>query len=341
MNSEYPASKHSSAIKASPWRWSVALPILLAVAALVGSALLWEKLSRIQSQLARQSADAGQQSLEAKAWAKQAQETVKDSAARIGLLESRVGEVALQRGQLDELMQSLSRSRDENLVVDIEAALRMAQQQSQLTGSMEPMLAALKSAQQRVQRVGQPRLTTVQRAIEKDLEQVKSAQVTDVPGLLIKLDQLVAWVDELPLANQTVTTTALQSSTVAVSTANPSWWQVGMARFWQEVRGLLRVSRIDAPEAALLSPDQSFFLRENLKLKLLNARMGLLARQSESLQADLTSCAALMGKYFDMNSRKSQQALQLIEQSQLQLRKGEMPRLDSTLTALAMAAAGR
>ena len=341
MNSEHPASKHSPALKASPWRWSVVLPTFLAVAALVGSAMLWEKLSRIQSQLARQSADAGQQSLEAKAWAKQAQETVKDSAARLGLLESRVGEVALQRSQLDELMQSLSRSRDENLVVDIEAALRMAQQQSQLTGSMEPMLAALKSAQQRVQRVGQPRLTAVQRAIEKDLEQVKSAQTTDVPGLLIKLDELVALVDDLPLANQTVTTTALQTSTVAASPANPSWWQVGLARFGQEIRGLLRVSRIDAPEAALLSPDQSFFLRENLKLKLLNARMGLLARQSESLQADLTSCAALMRKYFDMNSRKSQQALQLIEQSQSQLRKGEMPRLDSTLSALATAAAGR
>jgi len=341
MHPEHPAPKHSFAIKALPWRWSVVLPTLLAVVALAASALLWEKLSRIQSQLARQSADAGQQSLEAKAWAKQAQDTVKDSAARLGLLESRVGEVALQRGQLDELMQSLSRSRDENLVVDIEAALRMAQQQSQLTGSMEPMLAALKSAQQRVQRVGQPRLTAVQRAIEKDLEQVKSAQVTDVPGLLIQLDELVAWVDELPLANQTVTTAALQTREVAAEAMNPSWWQVGMTRFWQEVRGLLRVSRIDAPEAALLSPDQSFFLRENLKLKLLNARMGLLARQNESLQAELASCTALMRKYFDMNARKSQQALQLIEQSQLQLRKGEMPRLDSTLSALATAAAGR
>ena len=341
MNSEHPVPKHSPAPAASPWRWSLAVPTVLALAALVGSALLWEKLSRIQNQLARQSADAGQQSLEAKAWAKQAQETVKDSAARLGLLESRLGEVALQRGQLDELMQSLTRSRDENLVVDIEAALRMAQQQSQLTGSMEPMLAALKSAQQRVQRVGQSRLTAVQRAIEKDLEQVKSAQVTDVPGLLIKLDALVALVDELPLANQTVTTSALQAMPAQAAPASLSWWQIGLTRMGQEVRGLLRVSRIDAPEAALLSPDQSFFLRENLKLKLLNARMGLLARQSESLQSDLSACASLIRKYTDMNSRKAQQALQLIEQSQAQLRKAEIPRLDSTLSALATAAAGR
>ena len=341
MNSENPAPKQAPGPMALRWSWSVAIPTLLALAGLVGTGLLWEKLSRIQGQLARQSADAGQQSLEAKAWAKQAQETVKESAARLSLVESRLGEVALQRGQLDELMQSLSRSRDENLVVDIEAAVRMAQQQSQLTGSVEPMLAALKSAQLRVQRVGQPRLTPVQRAIEKDLEQVKSSQVTDLPGLLIKLDELVALVDELPMANQPLSTTALKTTGTAVSPVNPNWWQIGVDRFWQEVRGLLRVSRIDTPEAALLSPDQTFFLRENLKLKLLNARMGLLARQSESLQVDLKASAALVRKYFDMNSRKSQQALQLIEQSQSQLRKAEMPRLDGTLSALATAAAGR
>ena len=308
---------------------------------MLASFYLWRKLTNMQEHLARQSADATNLSVEARSLAKNAQDVAREASARSSLNETRLSEVALQRSQLDELMQSLSRSRDENLVVDIEAALRMAQQQSQLTGSMEPILAALKSAQQRVQRVGQPRLTSVQRALEKDLEQVKSAQVTDVPGLLIRLDELVALVDELPLANQTLTAAALQVSPVTVGNLTPSWWQVILARFGQEVRGLLRVSRIDTPEAALLSPDQSFFLRENLKLKLLNARMGLLARQSESLQADLNASAALLRKYFDTNARKTQLALQLIEQSQAQLRKGEMPHLNNTLSALATAAAGR
>ena len=110
-------------------------PMLLAVVAIIFSGMLWEKLSRIQGQLARQSADSGQQSLEAKAWAKQAQDSVKDSAARMALVETRLGEAALQRSQLEDLIQSLSRSRDENLVLDIESSLRLAQQQAQLTSS--------------------------------------------------------------------------------------------------------------------------------------------------------------------------------------------------------------
>ena len=321
--------------------WWLALSV--ACLALLVSVLLWQKLSRIQEQLARQSADAGQQSMEAKAWAKQAQETVKDSAARLTLLETRLGEVALQRGQLEELIQSLSRSRDENLVVDIEAALRMAQQQSQLTGSMEPLLAALKSAQLRVQRAAQPRLAPVLRALEKDQERLNTTAVFDLPGLLIKLDEGVALVDGLVLANQELPTVAMNRSVAQEGVAGPapSWWLAGLMQFADQLKGLVRVSRIELPEAALMSPEQGFFLRENLKLKLLNARLGLLARQKDAARADLASAAVTVRRYADASSRKTTQLLQLLEQSGTQLKASEMPRLEGSLTALSTAAAGR
>jgi uroporphyrin-3 C-methyltransferase len=320
-------------------RW---LPLVIAVLALFFAALLWQKLSRIQEQLARQSADSGQQSLEAKAWAKQAQETVKDSAARLALVETRLGEVALQRSQLEELIQSLSRSRDENLVVDIESALRMAQQQTQLTGSLEPLLAALKSAQTRLQRAAQPRLAPVLRALEKDLDRLSTAQVFDLPGLLIKLDEGVALVDGLVLANQALPTSAMNRTLIEAQQAPaPSWWMVGLNQFAEQLKGLVRVSRIESPEAALLSPEQGFFLRENLKLKLLNARLGLLARQKDAARADLASAAIVVRRYADASSRKTLQMLQLLEQSAEQLKASDSPRLEGSLTALATAAAGR
>lgn len=323
--------------------WKIWLTLGVAAVALLLSVALWQKLSRIQEQLARQSADAGQQSLEAKAWAKQAQDTVKDSAARLGLVEARLGEVALQRSQLEELMQSLSRSRDENLVVDIEAALRMAQQQAQLTGSMEPLLAALKSAQQRVQRAAQPRLAPVQRALEKDLERLNATPVFDLPGLLIKLDEGVALADSLVLANQQQPAQAALPPKLDAQGAPvaPSWWMAGLSRFGDQLRDLVRVSRIDSPDAALISPEQSFFLRENLKLKLLNARLGLLARQKDAARNDLGSAAVMVRRYADASSRKTTQMLQLLEQAGLQMKASEMPRLEASLSALSTAAAGR
>jgi uroporphyrin-3 C-methyltransferase len=312
----------------------------VAVLALLLSALLWQRLGRMQEQLARQSQDAGQQSLEAKAWAKQAQDTVKDNVARLGLIEGRLGEVALQRGQLEELIQSLSRSRDENLVVDIESGLRMAQQQAQLTGSTEPLLATLKSAQQRLQRAAQPRLAPVQRAIDKDLERLRTMQTPDIPGLLMRLDEGVAQVDTLVLANQAPTSTP-SSSTQAQPSVWPAWWSKGVQELLEPVRDLVRISRVNAPEALLVSPEQAFFLRENLKLKLLNARLGLLSRQYDAVRADLTQTAAAVRQYADPASRKTAALLQLLEQAQQQLQKGESPRLDASLAALATAAAGR
>lgn len=316
----------------------------VAVIALGVSVLLWQKLSRIQEQLARQSADTGLQALEAKTWAKQSQELVQDSAARVALMEVRLAEVALQRTQLEELMQSLSRSRDENLVVDIEAALRMAQQQGQLTGSLEPMLAALKSAQKRVQRSAQPRLAPVLRALEKDLDRLTTTQVFDLPGLLIQLDEGVALVDGLALANEALGRVRQRQELAPTPQADsqaPSRWVAGLNAFGDQLKGLIRVSRIDSPDAALLSPEQGFFLRENLKLKLLNARMGLLARQKDSARADLGSAAILVRRYADVNSRKTTQLLQLLEQASVQMRAGDMPGLEGSLTALATAAAGR
>ena len=327
----------------------VAVVAAVAVAALVVSGMLWQRLGHTQEQLARQTAEAQAQAIEARTVAREAQEVARETATRQSVNDARLSEVALQRTQLEELMQSLSRSRDENLVVDIESALRLAQQQAQLTGSAEPLLSALKSADQRITRAAQPRLAPLQRAIVRDMDRIKTAAITDTPALLNRLDDLVRLVDDLPTiyavgpSYNKRSTAAPASSTPA--DAAPSWWMDGLQRAWEvvrdEARNLVRVSRIDQPEAALLAPEQSFFLRENLKLKLLNARLGVLARQTDSARADLVAATVALNKYFDPASRKTHNAATLMQQVTQQLRSVEIPRIDDTLAALATAAAGR
>jgi uroporphyrin-3 C-methyltransferase len=330
----------SESLKPVP-RWFMKSLTLLTLLSLLASLLLWQRLSSIQELLARQSADAAAQSTEARAIAKQAQDLARETAARVAVFDARLSEAALQRSQLEELMQSLSRSRDENMVVDIESAIRLAQQQAQLTGSIEPLLAALKSAEQRVARAAQPRLTPLQRAIARDIDRVKAAVVSDTPGLLVKLDELVHLADELVLANAAPSPQLGSTAKRSASQAAPTWWQKALQVLRDETNALLRVSRIEQPEAALLAPEQSFFLRENFKLKLLNARLGLLARQLESARADLAAATLSLNKYFDPNSRKTQVAAGLLQQVQAQARTLQIPRVDESLAALATAAAGR
>jgi uroporphyrin-III C-methyltransferase len=333
------------------------------IASMLASFYLWRKLTNIQTHLARQSADATNLSVEARSLAKNAQDVAREASARSSLNESRLGEVALQRSQLDELMQSLSRSRDENLVVDVESALRLAQQQAQLTGSVEPLLAALKTADQRLVRAAQPRLNGVRRALASDTEKIKAAAVTDIPSLLVKLDEIGRLVEDLPVVNTVTPVVRVQQAekvekagaaskmgdTKSTTDNQDTDWQSNLQNFWhknwQNVRAelvkLVRVSRIENPDAVLLSPEQTYFMRENLKLKVLNARLGLLGRQIQSAKTDLLSVADDVRKYSDPTSEQAQLLQTSLSQVQTQLSNAVIPALDSSLAALTLAASGK
>ena len=342
-----------------PRSWALVVTAL-AAAGLLGSALLWQKLGSIQEELARRTLDSSAQSIEARTLAREAQDSTRELSVRLALQETRLSEVSLQRAQLEELMQSLSRSRDENLVVDVESDLRLAQQRALLTGSAEPLLAALKSADLRLTRAAQPRLNPLQRAITRDIERIKSASVADLPALMLKLDELARLVDELPVANEMVSNNMAPPVGIAAdepqgpasapgkswlpgldTQAVHSWFRRVLGSLWLEAGQLLRVSRIDQPDAALLAPEQAFFLRENLKLRLLNARLALLSRQTDAARSDLLNASNWLGRYFDPSMRKTQAAMQLLAQVQSQLKNTELPRLDETMAALSTAAAGR
>jgi len=328
---------------------------LLAIAAIAVSVLLWQKVDGMQRQLARQSADAGNNAVEARTLARRAEELARDNAAKTAVLESKFSDMAAYRAQIEELVQTASRSRDDNLAVELETALHVAQDQSQLTGSVDPLLAALRSAERRLARSSDPRLKPVARAVARDLERVKAASIPDTAGLLARIDQLLRQTDELPMANDVgrarldapprATANKAPRAAGAASAASAdeppaaTWWSNWWDAALDEARGLVRVSRVERPEATMLSPEQAFFVRENLKLHLQGARLALLARQYEAARADLAMAQASLSGWFDQSSRRTQSALALLQQIQGQTKAADLPRAQDTLSALASAAA--
>jgi len=312
---------------------------LLAAVAITVSVLLWQKVEGMQQQLARQSADAGSKSVEARTLARQAEETVRDTAAKVAVLESRVSDMSAYRAQLEDLVQTVTRVRDENLAVELDAALRVAQDQTQLTGSVEPLLAALRTAERRLGRSTDPRLAPVARAVAKDLERVKAASIPDTAGLLARIDQLLRQVDELPVANDVGRAARDPAPRGGAAQPPESWWGRWWHAFLAEAGDLVRVSSIERPEASMLSPEQAFFVRENLKLRLQGARLGLLARQYEAVRADLAAAQTALGAWFDPASRRTQAAATLLQQIQGLTKAAELPRVQATLAALSTAVA--
>jgi uroporphyrin-3 C-methyltransferase len=334
------------------------------VVAFISLGLAWradQRVRNVEHELVRRQQESSGQASEARLFAKQAQDSARDAAAKVALLEARVAEGALQRTQLEELMTSLSRSRDENLLVDVEAAIRVAGQQTAITGSAEPLVAALKQSEERLARYNQPRLEGVRRAIARDLDRVRAASVADISTLTIKLDEAIRMVDELALPGSALSRSEAGRSSssaspgargttpaVAASAPSPGWGlnlqetaTRVLGRAWDEVRSLVRVTRIDHPDAVLLAPEQAFFVKENLKLRLLNARLALLSRQFDTAQSDLQIAQASLDRYFDRASKRTALVGDLVRQVASQAKQGGVPRPDETLAAVAAAAAGR
>ena len=69
--------------------------------------------------------------------------------------------------------------------------------------------------------------------------------------------------------------------------ADAPWWHQAWAHVSDTFSDLVRVRTIESRDAALLQPQQGYYLRENIKLQLLNARMALLARQPEIARSDV------------------------------------------------------
>jgi uroporphyrin-III C-methyltransferase len=376
-------------------RRSIAWPLALVVAIVLGAAAAAmaysarERLKALELELVRRQEASHEQANEARTLAKQAQDESRDAVARVTLIEARVAESTLQRSQIEDLIVSLSRSRDENVLADTEAAVRVAVQQAAITGSSEPLVAALRQADERLARVNEPRLERVRRAVARDLDRVRAAGAVDISSLTTRLDEVTRMVDELPMLASAVPADAPQrsdaklgevparskrapadaASGVAAQAAGgasappaatepplpaassvdlPGWvraigqtWSHAAAHVWSETRALVRVSRVDTPDAALLAPEQAFFVRENLKLRLLNARLALLSRQFDLAQADLREAQAMLDRYFDRGSRRVAAAADLLRQAAAQVRNVTIPKPDDTFAAMTAAAAGR
>ncbi len=287
--------------------------IAVAAGALVLLALAVHNYSRIndlQAELVRALGQTGEASRESRQVAGQAQQAVRDLDFKLGMLESRLSETQNQRLALEALYLELSRSRDERVLAEVEQILLAGSQQLQLAGNLKAALIALESADSRLQRADSAQFTGLRRAIARDIERLKSAPFVDVVGMSVRLDALAHQVDGMPLAMYERPAEAPpkpvpQNEAVLVRMAREAW---------QDLRSLVRIQRIDAEEVPLVTPSQQYFLRENLRLRLLSARIGLLARDETSFKADVRSAQDWLKRYYDVRDKQVTAALASLKQ---------------------------
>jgi uroporphyrin-3 C-methyltransferase len=272
--------------------------------------------------------DATQQAT--RAIVKDAQDNLRDAQAKIALLENRLGESQTQQAALEALYRELSPSRDEWALTEVEQVLMLASQQLQLAGNVRGALAALQVADTKLQRLDRPQFVPLRRALARDMDRLKAVPYVDVAGLSLRLDEAIGQIDALPMAFDG----RLDALPPPASPQSESGWRRLLKGAWQEIRQLVRIENVDHPELPLLPPEQKFFLRENLKLRLLSARFALLFRDQATFRADLTAADAWLARYFDTRSKPVQALQTLLGQLKAIDMTSELPGLAASLDAV-------
>jgi uroporphyrin-3 C-methyltransferase len=261
---------------------------------------------------------------------KEAQEGLREAQAKLTLLESRLAESQNQQAALEALYRELAPSRDEWALTEIEQVLQLASQQIQLARSVPSALAALQLADSKLQRLDRPQFVPLRRALARDMDRLKAVPYVDVSGISLRLDQALATIDTLPLALEE----RLPPQPAPAPSADEAGWRRFLRAVWQDVRQLIRVENLDRPEAPLLAPQQQYFLRENLKLRLLSARFSLLFHDQQSFRADLNAADTWLRKYFDTRSPTVSTLQTLLKQLQLTDMAIEIPDVVRSLEAV-------
>ena len=320
--------------------------VILALAVLLG-AQAWTSHSRITSlraDMARSLQKGNATSADTAALARQVREQANQLQVKVAVLEARQSESQSQQAALEQLYQDLSKNRDDWALSEIEQVLSTASQQLQLAGNVQGALIALANADRSLSLSDKPQFIAIRRAIARDTEKLKALPAVDTAGVALRLDNVINQIDTLPLLSsekpllpdtrQVVAAAPGPAAAPTIATRMQAAWARWSGDMWNDVRQLVRIRSVDTPEALMLSPTQNYFVRENLKLRLLNARLALLARNETSFRDDLATAQDTLSKYFDTRARATLSAQAMLRQVQGNNLAIELPDLSDSLNAV-------
>jgi uroporphyrin-III C-methyltransferase len=278
-----------------------------------------------------------QQSL---ALAKQAEERSTQANARTVLLEQKLAESRDQQEVLQTLYDQLAENREATAVAEVEQLLTIANQQLQLAGNVKSALLALQAADKRLQPLDLPRATQLRETLGQEIENLRKLPQVDVISISAQLESLADLCSTLPLISErqpTFNVNAAKNTAVQNNQAPPAHLNA-LQRFgfsvWDDIKNLVTVERIDKPEPPLLSADHAFYLRENLKLRLLTARIALLQHDEASYRADLKTVRLWLNQYFDTKHPNSIRAFNILNKISAKDISIELPELTESLSAV-------
>lgn len=266
--------------------------------------------------------------------ARLAQERSVQANMRTIVLEQKLAESRDQQEALQTLYTQLAESRESTAVAEVEQLLNIASQQLQLNGNVKSALLALQAAQKRLEPLDLPRAIQLRETLNTEIENLREVPQIDIINMSAQLTQLSELCGRLPLISERQPTLNAKATSEKVSTPSMSPLNTFVHNIWDDIKNLITVERINKPEPPLLAADQAFYLRENMKLRLLTARIALLQHDEATYKADLNTVRNWLNEYFDTRHPDAIKAFNLLNKLSSNNISIELPQLTESFAAV-------
>ena len=181
-------------------------------------------------------------------------------------------------------------------LAEAEYLLTIANDRLALERDRRTALIALENVDSKLQIIGDPALLPVRQRISAEVTALKAVDEPDIAGMALTLASLANAVGQLPLVDRTPPGEAREQMP---QDAGARTWQQVLQGVWEDLKSLVRIRRHEQPIEPLLPPDEEWYLRQNLRLQLEQARLALVGHETALFRQSLAEAGRWLAAYFD------------------------------------------
>ncbi|WP_409524577.1 uroporphyrinogen-III C-methyltransferase [Nitrincola sp. MINF-07-Sa-05] len=327
--------------------WPGILALVLAIIALLLSGyLIWEnlKLQQQAQSIERDLLSQVESSLEV---------TRGEVSQNLSNINQQLGQIQsnAETGQrnIDELHERLTRSiqqvtaqqrtSDKDwLLAETEYLLRLANQRVLMEQTASGALTLLKSADEILLEADDASLYPVREALASDIAALEAVPQVDTEGVFLRLSamkQQASQLRQIPVTDRRQLPNLLEEMTP--DDLKDSWGsgaKAAMNSAMDKFEQLIVIQRHNEPIEPLLSPEQTYYLKQNLELMFEQAQLSLLQRQQAAYDDSLNKAADWINTYFEPEDSTTQALLRGISELENLNVAPEIPAITGSLQAL-------
>ena len=232
---------------------------------------------------------------------------------QVQAMQSRQDELA---AYLEVMRQQNQHLRKDWLILEAEYLIQMANHRLLFERDVSTASAALHAADMRLRETGDPAVLAVRKVIAEAIQSLKQVPQADRAGLSLTLSAINKELETLPLKTPDPKTRADEAQRETEAGKEISSWKELPAAIWRDLKGLVVIRDHRDPVQPLISPDQRFFLIENLRLQIEQARLAMLSGQGEVYKERVATAMQWIETHFNTDSVHTQSVLDTLQQLQ-------------------------